>query len=127
MDHVTTEQPPALFDVPELAPLPNARRAEAGLAKALAAAAEAQLVQDVDAALVGAAFVAARALDRAEGLRDDKAAVYAIAQATPPYQSLLHALGLPVQRAPVAAPPVSAPTEPSSGVPDWLGEQLGPQ
>lgn len=121
-----TDDQDGLFEVPELVALPNAGRAEAGLARALREAADAQLLQAVDGGMVAAALAGARALDRAEALRDDKAAVYAVAQALPPFQRILHALGLPLERSPVGGPaaPVPGPGGPVTS--SWLSDELGP-
>lgn len=120
----TTEAQGGLFDVPELAGLPNARRAEAGLLRALEAAARDGVVTDLDAGMVGAALVGARTLDRAEGL-PDKSAVYAVAQALPPYLKALQALRLPPELAPVAAPKLPEPPEETGGRPSWLDDAFG--
>ena len=109
-----------LFDVPELAGLPNARRTEAGLLAALQAATRDSLIRDVDAGLVGAALVAARALDRAEAL-PDKTAVYAVAQLLPPYQKALHGLGLPLEPAPVGGARLPDAGQDADQAPSWLG------
>ena len=69
-----SDDAPGLFDVPELVPLPNARRAEAGLTAALREAAAARIIGPTDAGLVAAALVAARALDGAESIRDPRTA-----------------------------------------------------
>jgi hypothetical protein len=124
---MTGEPPQAgLFDVPELTALPNARRAEAGLIKALEAAAASAVIGPIDAALAAGALVMARALDRAEAM-PDKSAVYALAQAFPPYQRALHGLRLPAEVAPAAVPP-EAPNAAGTGagVPEWLSDELGP-
>jgi hypothetical protein len=116
---------PALFGVEELGPLPNARRAEAGLARALEAAAASAVIGPVDAALAAAALIAARALDRAEA-QHDKTAIYAIAQLLPPYQRALHGLRLPAEVTPVTESPVEGPVSSGVGVPSWLGDEFGP-
>lgn len=116
---------PGLFEVEELVPLPNARRAEAGLYLALKAAERDGVIRDIDAGMVAAALMAARTLDRAEGL-PDKTAVYAMAQALPPYQRILHGLRLPAEVAPVTAPPLPDAGKAGSDVPDWLSDGLGP-
>lgn len=113
-----------LFEVPELAALPNAGRAEAGLMRALEAAARDKLVRDVDAGLVAGALVAARALDRAEAL-PDKTAVYAIAQVLPQFQKALHGLGLPLEPAPVGGSRLPDADAAGSGTPDWLRDEFG--
>lgn len=121
-----TEDQPGLFDVPELTALPNAGRAEAGLVRALREAADAAIIGPADAALAAGALVMARALDRAEAM-PDKSAVYALAQAFPPYQKALHGLRLPAELAPAAVPPTGPDPTPSGlGVPDWLSDELGP-
>lgn len=115
----------SLFDVPELErPLGNGRT-EAGLHRALVVAAEAGRLQPEDAGLVAGALVAARALDRAEGLAD-KAAPYAVAQLLPQYQKALHGLRLPQEVAAVGGPPTPLPTPEGSGAADFLGELFGP-
>jgi hypothetical protein len=120
---MTTDQA-GLFDVPELAPLPNARRCEAGLHAALQQATKDGVVLQLDGGLVAAALVAARALDRAEAL-PDKTAVYAVAQLLPPFQRALHGLRLPAEVGPVSEPPLPAPTGGADGVPSWLGDAFG--
>jgi hypothetical protein len=115
-----------LWGVPELAaPLPNARRTEAGLHAALRAAQEGGQLLEIDAGLVGGALVAARAMDRAEAL-PDKTAVYAIAQLLPAYQKALHGLGLPVERAPAGEGRLPDPTPAGPSQQDWLSDGLGP-
>jgi hypothetical protein len=116
----------ALFDVEELAVPARAGRAEAGLGAALKAAADAELILDVDAGLVAAALIAARALDRAEAM-PDKSAVYAVAQLLPPYQKALHALRLPAEAAPVAGRVPAGPATEGAGGPSWLGDTFGPR
>lgn len=78
-------------------------RVELALQRSLEAAKAGGALIDTDEGLAAGALVAARALDRAEAL-PDKSSVYAIAQLMRPYQDALHALGLPVERAPVPAP-----------------------
>jgi hypothetical protein len=114
----------ALFDVDELhVDVTKAGQAEAGLAHALKHAADEGIVTDLDAGAVGAALVAARALDRADRL-PDKSAVYAIAQSLTPYRELLHALRLPTAIAPGGVPLPTA-AEGSPTVPTWLSDQFG--
>lgn len=115
-----------LFEVPELVPLPNAGRAEAGLMLALRAAAADRRLLEVDGGMVAAALAAARILDRAEAIRDDKAAVYAVGQAVTTLKATLHALGLPVERGPVGGPSVPVPTGEPAGPPSWLRDEFGP-
>jgi len=122
---VVSDDQGGLFDVPELAPLPNAGRVEAGLMLALREAARVETLQEVDGGLVAAALAGARALDRAEAL-PDKSAVYAVAQLLPPYQKALHGLGLPLERSPVGGPAVPVPTPDASGAPSWLRDEFGP-
>lgn len=110
-----------LFDVPELAALPYARRAEAGLLAALRAAADQGVILDLDAGLVGAALIAARALDRAEAM-PDKSAVYALAQLLPPYQKALHGLRLPAEVVPAGTPRTPEPAGSGDGVPSWMSD-----
>jgi hypothetical protein len=112
-----------LFDVPELILEPAKRgRTEAGLMCALAAAEEAGKLIPEDAGMIGAALVAARALDQAEKFSGPKTP-YAIQAAMPSYMEALHALRLPVRTAPV---PAVAP--PTSGQPDsakWFRDVFG--
>jgi len=115
-----------LWGVDELAaPLPNARRAEAGLHAALVKAADDGVLLELDAGLVAGALIAARALDRAEAL-PDKTAVYAIAQLLPPFQKALHGLGLPVERSPAGEGRLPDPAATGGSAPDWLSDGLGP-
>lgn len=113
--------PPGLFDVRELKPLPNARRVEAGLARALEEAAGSAVIGPVDAGLAAAAMVAARALDRAEAM-PDKSAVYAVAQLLPPFQRALHGLRLPAEVTPVQERPAEPGASSDAGAPSWLGD-----
>jgi hypothetical protein len=119
-------QAEGLFDVPELAPLDNAGRAEAGLMLALRAAEKAKLLLEVDGGLVSAALIAARALDHAETIRDPKDRAYAVTALLPPYQKSLHGLGIPLERAPATAPGTPVPAAEGSGPPSWLSDGLGP-
>ena len=115
-----------LWGVEELAaPLPNARRTEAGLHAAILAAVDQGVVIELDAGLVAAALVAARALDRAEAL-PDKTAVYAVAQLLPPFQRALHGLRLPAETAPTGDARLPDPTPDHDGAPSWLRDELGP-
>lgn len=114
-----------LFGVPELGCLPNARRVEAGLVRALQEAEEARIIGPADAGLAAGALVAARALDRAEALHD-KAAVYAIAQLLPPFQRALHGLRLPAELTPATVPQDQPPAPAGAAGSDWLSDQLGP-
>lgn len=118
---MVNETGPGLFDVDELAASPRAGRTEAGLHKALEAAARDGVVVDLDGGLVAAALVAARALDRAEAL-PDKSAVYAVAQLLPPFQKALHGLRLPQELAPGMAGRLPDPTPAGDGAPSWLGD-----
>lgn len=115
-----------LFEVAELAPLPNARRAEAGLMAALRAAETAHSIGPMDGGLVAGALIAARALDGAEGIPNAKDRAYAVTALLPPFQKALHGLRLPAEVTPVQEGPVEVPTgggvEPAS----WLGDALGP-
>lgn len=115
-----------LFEVPELAPLPHAGRAEAGLMLALRKAAEDQVLQEVDGGLVAGALIAARTLDGAETIRDPRDRAYAVTALLPPYQKALHGLGLPLERSPVGGPAVPVPTPGGSGAPSWLRDEFGP-
>jgi hypothetical protein len=72
---VTTDADGGLFAVPER----PAGRVEKGLQRSVAAGRAAGTLVDEDEGLIEGAFVAARALDRAETL-PDKSAVYAVAQ-----------------------------------------------
>lgn len=113
----------ALFDVPELVMDPAKRgRAEAGLMRALLEAEKAKTILPEDAGMVGAALVAARALDQAE-LYSGPKTPYAIQAAMPSYMEALHALRLPMKVAPAQAvpAPASGQTVPS----DWLGDAFG--
>lgn len=109
-----------LFDVDELKPMPNARRAEAGLMRALEAAAASDRLDETTAGLVGGALIAARALDRAEAL-PDKTAVYAVAQLLPPFQRALEGLGLTVDM----ARPAGDTPPPAAGAPSWVSDEFG--
>lgn len=124
-----TDTQGGLFEVPELAPLPSAGRAEAGLMLALRAAQDAELLQEVDGGLVAGALIAARALDGAETIRDNKDRAYAVTALLPPYQKALHGLGIPLERAPAGGPAAPVPTPGGSGRPSWLGavsDEFGP-
>lgn len=114
-----------LFDVAELAPLPNARRAETGVMLALQAAARDKLIRDVDGGLVAGLLVVARALDRAEAL-PDKTAVYAVAQVFPQLQRALHGLGLPLEPGPIGEARLPDAPTPGAEAPSWLSDELGP-
>lgn len=119
----TPAQEEGLFDVPELAPMPNAGRAEAGLYLALR---NAPHVLEVDGGLVAGALIAARALDHAETIRDPKDRAYAVTALLPPYQKALHGLGIPLERSPAAGPGTPVPTPEGSVPPSWLSDGLGP-
>lgn len=94
-------------------------QAERGLSTAARRAhADGQLIEQ-DAALLSAAFVAARALDRAD--RMDKPA-YAVAALLTPYRETLNNLRLPAALDPV---PASDPGKASDGAADWMSEQFG--
>lgn len=121
-----TDAQGGLFDVAELAPLPNAGRAEAGLMLALRAAEAASLLQEVDGGLIAGALIAARALDAAEAIVNPKDRAYAVTALLPPYQKSLHGLGIPLERSPVGGPPVPVPTPEGSGPPSWLSDEFGP-
>lgn len=114
-----------LFDVEELVVPHTAGRVEAGLGRALEVAVTEGVVVELDAGLVAGALVAARALDRAEGL-PDKSAVYAVAQLMRPYQDALHALRLPAEVAPTAGPRLPDTAAGADGPPSWLGDAFGP-
>lgn len=115
-----------LWAVAELAqPLPNARRAEAGLHAALVQAERDGVIQQLDAGMVAGALICARALDRAEAL-PDKTAVYAVAQVFPQFQRALHALRLPAEYSPGGTAPLPDPTPAAGGAPSWLSDELGP-
>jgi hypothetical protein len=104
-------------------PARPAGRVETGLRTAVDAGQTAGTLVAEDAGLIAAAFVAARALDRAETL-PDKSAVYAVAQLMRPFQDALNALRLPAALAP-AAPPAPSPAEGQSGVPSWVSDAFG--
>lgn len=113
-----------LFGVDEL--VEDAHRAgpaEAGLRAALERARTDGIVTVLDAGAIGAALLAARALDRADRL-PSKTAVYAIAQSLTPYRELLHALRLPAAIAPGGVPLPTADVD-GSGVPSWLSDEFG--
>ena len=115
----------ALFGVEELRFDPQRRgRAEAGLMRALAAAEEAGKLIPEDAGMIGAALVAARALDQAERAGGPKTP-YAIQAAMPSYMEALHALRIPVKTAPVPPATTAAPTEGQTDTPDWLRDAFG--
>jgi hypothetical protein len=109
----------ALFDAPRL----PTGRVEKGLQRSVAAGRTAGTLVDEDEGLIEGAFVAARALDRAETL-PDKSAVYAIAQLMRPYQDALNALRLPAALTP-ATPPAPEPGNGRSGLEDLLRDSFG--
>lgn len=115
-----------LFDVPELVPLPNARRAESGLQRALTEAEELGLIRAEDAGLIGAALIAARALDEAETIRDPKDRAYAVTALLPPFQRVLHGLRIPAEVVAAGAPRTPEPSPAGTGAPEWLGDAFGP-
>jgi hypothetical protein len=108
-----------LFEVPR----GPAGRVERGLQKSVDAGRDAGTLVAEDEGLIAAAFVAARALDKAENL-PDKSAVYAIAQLMRPYQDALNALRLPAALTPVT-PPAPAPSDGHSSTPDWFHDAFG--
>jgi hypothetical protein len=108
-----------LFAVPARA----AGRVEQALGVSVAAGRDAGTLVAEDEGLIAAAFVAARALDRAETL-PDKSAVYAVAQLMRPYQDALNALRLPAALAP-ATPPAPEPGNGRSGLEDLLRDSFG--
>lgn len=116
-----TEDQGELFGITEARPasLREPAQAERSLQRAARAAQDAGQLIDQDAALLAAAFIAARALDRCD--RMDKPA-YAVAALLTPYRETLNNLRLPAALDPV---PAADPGKPSSGVPDWMGEQFG--
>ncbi len=119
---MTDDDGAALFDVPELRLDAGRRgRCEAGLMRSLAAAEEAGKLIPEDAGMIGAALVAARALDQAEKFSGPKTP-YAIQAAMPSYMEALHALRLPVKSAPV---PAAAPQVAQADPADWLGDAFG--
>jgi hypothetical protein len=126
MSHQASEGQRGLFDVPELVPLANAGRAEAGLMLALREAQRAELLQEVDGGLVAGALIAARALDQAETIPGAKDRAYAVTALLPPYQKALHGLGLPLERSPAAGPAVPLPAGNVAGPPSWLSDEFGP-
>jgi hypothetical protein len=109
----------ALFDAPRL----PAGRVETALGVSVEAGKAAGTLVAEDEGLIAAAFVAARALDRAETL-PDKSAVYAVAQLMRPYQDALNALRLPAALTP-AAPPAPDPGNGRSGLEDLLRDSFG--
>lgn len=117
----------ALFDVPELAAdITKLGRAEAGLIRAVRAGEVSGTLIAVDAAAVGAALIAARALDRADkplGLGNVKDG-YLVAQLLTPYREMLHSLRLPAALTP-AAPPPPDPGNGQDQTPDWLRDAFG--
>lgn len=117
---VNDGEPAALFDVPELAMDPHKRgRAEAGLMHALS---KAQHLIDEDAGMIGAALVAARALDAAEKFAGPKTP-YAIQAAMPALMDALHSLRLPAAVAPDAGPRLPAADAPNTA--SLLGDLFG--
>lgn len=119
-----TEPEPALFP----APAPPSRgsgapgRVEASLRKLLAAARVDGRVGEEDEPLAESAMVLARVLDTADRVGDLKGG-YLAAQAQPPLQKALHALGLPVEIAPQgAALPGNGPTDLSQLLGDHFGK-----
>lgn len=94
-------------------------QAEKGLQLAAAKAQEDGQLIEQDAALLSVAFIAARALDRAD--RMDKPA-YAVAALLTPYRETLNNLRLPAALDPVAAP---AAGKSSDGAADWMHDQFG--
>lgn len=109
-----------LFEVAELAALPNAGRAEAGLERALQYAAGAHLIGPADAGLVAGALVAARALDGAESIANPKDRAYAVTALLPPFQKALHGLRLPAEVTPVTETPTEVPAGNDAEGPSWL-------
>lgn len=120
---MTDDDATALFDIPELRLDAGKRgRCEAGLMRALAAAQDDGKLLPEDAGMIGAALVAARALDQAEKFSGPKTP-YAIQAAMPSYMEALHALRLPVKVAPVPAPAV--PTTAATDTSDWFRDAFG--
>lgn len=117
----------ALFGVAELAALPNAGRAEAGLAKALEDAHSARIIGPTDAGLVAAALIAARALDHAETIASAKDRAYAVTALLPPFQKALHGLRMPAEVTPANVPADPNPAGAAATSGDWLGDALGPR
>lgn len=107
-----------LFEVPQL----PAGRVAASLEVAVRAGRDAGTLVAEDEGLIAAAFVAARALDRAETL-PDKSAVYAVAQLMRPFQDALNALRLPAALTPASPPPPAA--ESQTATPEWLRDAFG--
>jgi hypothetical protein len=96
--------------------------------RALAAGEEDGTLIAADAGLIGAALIAARALDRADkplGAGNVKDG-YLVAQLLTPYRETLNALRLPVALTP-ATPPAPAPDAGNgqTGTPDWLRDAFG--
>lgn len=124
-DDVTADDG-ALFDVAELRLDPARRgRAEAGLMRALSAATS---LSAECAGMVGAALVAARALDQAEAYPGPKTP-YAVQAVMPSLIDALQALGLPARVAPTQVHAMEVPegaAESGNSAPDWLSDALGP-
>jgi hypothetical protein len=119
-----SEEQGALFGVPELAPVDPRRggAAEAGLRRAIDGA---DHLIDEDAGLIGAALIAARALDAADRMPDAKRG-YLIAQLMRPYQDALAGLRLPAAVEPAGGPRgVPQPGAPVD-VASLLGDAFGP-
>lgn len=99
----------------------RAGRAEQALRRALQAGCDDGTIRDVDEALGESALILARALDAADAIGGLKGG-YLAAQAQPAFQKALHALRLPAELTPVAAPPPSnGPTDLS----ELLGDSFG--
>jgi hypothetical protein len=109
-------------DVVGAPPAGGMGRAETALVKALGAA---DHLDDIDAGLVGAALVAARALDRAE-LQPGTKGGYLVAQLLKPYQEALAGLRLPQAIAPAGMPGgVPKPGAVPADLSQLLGDQFG--
>jgi hypothetical protein len=114
-----------LFDVDEV--LAERRpgelgRAEKMLAQAIRVAAENGALIREDLGMIGAALVAARALDNAERIGGLKGG-YLVAQLQTPYRETLQALRLPAEVAPAEVPrnPAGDPADAA----DWLSADYG--
>lgn len=111
-----------LFDVAPIRRAMGKGPAEAALAGQVKTAREEGRLADVDAPLIEAALIAARALDTADRIGGLKGG-YLTAQSLPGYQKVLHALRLPTE---VGPPTASAPPPDSqTSTPDWLRDAFG--
>jgi hypothetical protein len=118
-----------LFDVAEVvAPARPGEvgRAERGLRRALEAGAVSGVLREEDLGMIGAALVAARALDDAERWAGSKGGgPYAVAAVLTPYREVLQALRLPAATVPEEAGSAPVPPDGQGGTPSWLGDAFG--